>query len=55
MRRLGYDAELKQFPQAWRVNFRMRGDEHIAGSAWEETPQRAMQSAAWATITARAA
>ena len=22
MRRLGYDVELKQFPQAWRVNFR---------------------------------
>ena len=37
MRRLGYDAELKQFPQAWRVNFRVRGDEDVVGSASEET------------------
>ena len=35
MRRLGYDVEMKQLPVGWRVNFRVRGDEHVVGSAWE--------------------
>ena len=30
MRRL----EMKQFPMAWRLNFRVRGNEHVVGSAW---------------------
>ena len=51
MRRLGYDVEMKQFPMAWRVNFRQRGDERVVGSGWEETAWRAVQRAAWAVLT----
>ena len=29
MRRLGYDVELKQLGEHWRVNFRVRGVEHV--------------------------
>ena len=50
MPRLGYAVELKQFPMAWRVNFRVRGDEHVVGSAWESTAWRAVQRAAWQAI-----
>ena len=50
MRRLGYEVEMKQFPMAWRVNFRMRGVEHVVGSAWEESAWRAVQRAAWAAL-----
>ena len=55
MRRLGYDVEMKQFGEHWRANFRMRGDEHVGGSAWEDTPWRSVQGAAWAALNARAA
>ena len=51
MRRLGDDVELKQFPMAWRVNFRKRGDDHVVGIAWEPPPWHAVQSAAWAALT----
>ena len=50
MRRLGYEIEMKQFPMAWRVNFRVRGGEHVLGSAWEPTAWRAVQRAAWAAL-----
>jgi hypothetical protein len=53
MRRFGYDVELKQFPMAWLVNFRKRGDEQIVGSAWELTGCRSVQRAAWAALNAR--
>jgi hypothetical protein len=46
MRRLGYEVEMKQFPMAWRVNFRKRGGEYVVGSAWETTAWRAVQRSA---------
>ena len=46
MQRLGYVVELKEFPMAWRVNFRMRDVDTVTGTAWEPTAWRAVQRAA---------
>ena len=51
MRRLGCAVEIKQFSMAWRVNFRVRADEYVVGSAWEETAWRSVQRAAWLSLS----
>jgi hypothetical protein len=45
----GYDLELRQFPRGWRVNLYPTGTAHsiVVSSAWEPTPWRAVQQAAW--------
>jgi hypothetical protein len=48
----GFDLELRQFPHAWRANFYPTGLAHsiVSGSAWEPTPWRAVQRAAWSSL-----
>jgi hypothetical protein len=50
----GFDAELKQYPRAWRASFFPAGIAHsiVLGSAWEPTPWRAVQRAAWTALHA---
>jgi hypothetical protein len=45
----GYDIELRQFPRGWRANLYPTGTAHsiVVSSAWEPTPWRAVQQAAW--------
>lgn len=52
MRVQGFDVELRQFPHAWRANFYPTGVAHsiVMGTAWEPTPWRAVQRAAWAAL-----
>jgi hypothetical protein len=55
----GYDLQLARYDeQGWRATFYPSGMEHSAtsaiGSAWERTPWRAVQRAAWMALTSRA-
>jgi hypothetical protein len=52
MHRQGYDLQLTQYDeQGWRATFYVTGMEHSAtsatASAFEDTPSRAVQRAAW--------
>ena len=56
MVRQGYDLSLARYAnQGWRATFYVTGREHSAtraiGSAWEPTPWRAVQAAAWEALT----
>jgi hypothetical protein len=48
----GYDLELRQFPTGWRANLYPTGTAHsiVISSAWEPTPWRAVQQAAWGAL-----
>ena len=51
----GYDLQLTRYDeQGWRATFYVSGMEHSAtsatGTAWERTPWRAVQGAAWDTL-----
>jgi hypothetical protein len=48
----GFNVELKEFPDGWRANFYPVGIAHsiVAGSAYEPTPWRAVQRAAWEAL-----
>ena len=55
MSRQGYDLQLTRYDErGWRATFYPTGMEHSAtsatGSAWEQTPWRAVQGAAWDTL-----
>jgi hypothetical protein len=55
MHRQGYDLQLTQYDErGWRGTFYVTGMEHSAtsatASAWEETPWRAVQRAAWEAL-----
>ena len=43
------DLERRQFPTGWRANLYPTGTAHsiVVSSAWETTPWRAVQQAAW--------
>ena len=60
MHRQGYDLRLTQYDdRGWRATFYTTGMEHsptsATGTAWERTPWRATQRAAWALKRAEAA
>jgi hypothetical protein len=49
----GWDVQLTAYAaRDWRANFFPVGIAHsiVGGSAWEPTPWRAVQRAAWATV-----
>ena len=50
----GFDVELRQYPHAWRATFFPTGIAHsiVLGSAWEPSPWRAVQRAAWTALQA---
>ena len=55
MHRHGYDLQLTQYDErAWRATFYVTGMEHsptsATGTAWERTPWRATQRAAWEAL-----
>jgi hypothetical protein len=53
MARQGFDLELTRFgDDGWRATFAPAGRAHsvISGSAWEATPWRAVQGAAWEAL-----
>ena len=52
----GYDLELRQCPAGWRANLYPTGTAHsiVVSSAWEPTPWRAMQQAAWNALKGEA-
>jgi len=55
MHRQGYDLELTQYDErGWRATFYTTGMEHsptsATGTAWERTPWRATQRAAWGAL-----
>jgi hypothetical protein len=55
MARQGYDLSLTRYAtEGWRATFYISGKEHSAtsatGSAWEATPWRAVQVAAWEVL-----
>jgi len=55
MHRQGYDLQLTQYDdRGWRATFYTTGMEHsptgAIGTAWERTPWRAVQSAAWEAL-----
>jgi hypothetical protein len=53
MARQGFDLELTRFgDEGWRATFSPAGRAHsvISGSAWEVTPWRAVQRAAWEAL-----
>jgi hypothetical protein len=50
IQRAGFDVELRQYPQGWRVNVRRTGGDAVVGSGWESMPWTAMQRAAWAAV-----
>jgi hypothetical protein len=52
----GYDLEMRQFPTGWRANLYPTGTAHsiVVASAWELTPWRAVQQAAWAALKGEA-
>lgn len=57
MARHGYDLQLTRYDeQGWRATFYVTGLEHSAtaatASAWQPTPWRAVQAAAWQTLRA---
>ena len=50
----GWDVQLIAYAaRDWRANFFPVGIAHsvLGGTAWEPTPWRAVQRAAWATLT----
>lgn len=54
----GYDLSLTRYAnEGWRATFYSSGKEHSAtsatGSAWEKSPWRAVQAAAWRTLSKR--
>jgi hypothetical protein len=56
MARQGYDLQLTRYAnEGWRATFFLTGREHsmtqATGSAWESTPWRAVQEAAWHVLT----
>jgi hypothetical protein len=56
MARQGYDLQLTRYDErGWRATFYTTGMEHsptsATGSAWERTPWRATQRAAWEAMT----
>jgi hypothetical protein len=53
MARQGFDLELTRFgDEGWRATFFAAGRAHsvVSGSAWEATPWRAVQRAAWEAL-----
>lgn len=48
----GFNVEPKEFPHGWRANFYPVGIAHsvVVGSAYEPTPWRAVQQAAWVAL-----
>lgn len=53
MARQGFDLELTRFgDEGWRATFSPAGRAHsvVSGSAWESTPWRAVQRAAWEAL-----
>jgi len=55
MARQGYDLQLTRYAnEGWRATFFLTGPEHsmtqATGSAWEPTPWRAVQNAAWEAL-----
>jgi hypothetical protein len=49
----GWDLQLTEYDaQNWRATFFVAGQAHsmIGGSAWETTPWRAVQRAAWTAL-----
>jgi len=53
MARQGYDLELRRYDgQGWRALFFVAGQAHsiVGATAWEPTPWRAVQRAAWETL-----
>ena len=57
MHRQGYDLQLTQYDdRGWRATFYTTGMEHsptsATGTAWERTPWRATQRAAWDALRA---
>jgi hypothetical protein len=55
MHRRGYDIQLTQYDErGWRATFYVTGMEHSAtsatASAWEPSPWRAVQRAAWEAL-----
>jgi hypothetical protein len=53
MARQGFDLELTRFgDEGWRATFSPAGHAHsvVSGSAWEATPWRAVQHAAWEAL-----
>ena len=54
MHRAGRDLQLTEYgDDHWRATFYVTGQAHsiVGGSAWEPTTWRAVQRAAWATLT----
>jgi hypothetical protein len=53
MTAVGYDLELMQQPHGWSARFYLSSASHpvCAGSGWAVTPWRAVQAAAWETLT----
>jgi hypothetical protein len=51
----GYDLEMRQFPRGWRANLHPTGAAHsiLVATAWEPTPWRAVQQAAWRVLNTR--
>ena len=55
MHRAGWDLQLTEYGDAhWRATFYLTGQAHsiVGGTAWEPTPWRAVQMAAWAALSA---
>ena len=53
MARQGYDLELTRYgDEGWRATFSPAGPAHsvVSGSAWQATPWRAVQHAAWEAL-----
>jgi hypothetical protein len=53
MTRQGWDLQLTEYDaERWRATFFFAGQAHsiVGGSAWERTPWRAAQRAAWETV-----
>ncbi len=59
MARQGYDLQFTRYAnEGWRATFFLKGREHsmtqATGSAWERTPWRAVQTAAWEALKKKA-
>ena len=53
MHRQGWDLKFTEYGAGhWRATYYVTGMAHsmVGGSAWEPTPWRAVQRAAWATL-----
>jgi len=53
LHRQGWDLQLTKYGDGhWRATFCMTGQAHsiVGGSAWEPTPWRAVQRAAWEAL-----